>query len=208
MGAGASKQAGKAAAAAGRRQYPSSPSVLNSATSTSNAPSYTNSPTSTNSPPSSARVHPKLADAPPTDAKDHHVELDARDPDFGSALRKLGPAIPVEKAAPHQSAFPTSSQPPLGQQGKNIFPSSSPSSNPSLMIVQARERIAKKFEEETDSLGRPSFPGRTLISAKDLKEVLRLRDQAGIPVQEIEKQMRLQPGVLTRLARPGVYANV
>lgn len=199
MGAGASKQAGKAAAAASRRQYPSSSSILNNATSTSNAPSYT---------PPSAQVHPSVKAAPPSDTKDQHVELDARDPDFGAALKKLGPAIPVERGAPNQGAFPTSSQPPLGQQGKNIFPSSVPGNNSSLRVLQARDRAALKFDEEVDSLGRTSFAGRTLISAKDIKEVLRLRDQAGRSVEEIEKQMRLQPGILAKLSRPGIYANV
>ncbi|KAJ9655012.1 hypothetical protein H2198_006057 [Neophaeococcomyces mojaviensis] len=202
MGAGASKQAGKAAAAAGRRQYPSSPSILNNATSTSNAPSQMTKPTAP------SQVHPNPQAAPPSDTKDPHVELDGRDPQFGSALRKLGPAISVAQAAPHLSAFPTSSQPPLAHQGKNIFPSSSPSKNPSLMIVQARQRIGQQFDQEMDGMGRASFAGRTLISAKDIKEALRLRDQAGLPTQEIEKQMRLQPGILSRLARPGIYANV
>jgi len=204
MGAGASKQAGKAAAAAGRRQYPSSPSILNNATSTSNAPSQTTKPFAP------SQVHPNPAAAPPSDRKVEHIELDGRDPQFGAALRKLGTATSLEKGAPtsYRSAFPTSSQPPVGQQADNIFPSRSPSSNPSLMVVQARKRIAETSDQETDAIGRASSTGRTLISAKDITEVLRLRDQAGMSTQEIEKQMRLQPGILGRLARPGVYANV
>lgn len=202
MGAGASKEAGKAAAAAGRRQYPSTSSILNSATSTSNAPSQA---TRANAP---SQVRPNPQAAPPSESKDPHVELDGRDPQFGSALRRLGPAVPVEKAKPGSGAFPTSSQPPLGQHGNNIFPSASPSKNPGLMIVQARERITQKYEQELEGLGRPTFPGRTLLSAKDIKEMLRMRDQAGVSAEDIEKQMRLKPGILEQLAKPGVYANV
>lgn len=200
MGAGASKQAGKAAAAAGRRQYPSSPSILNSTSSTTNAPSQTAESFAP------SQVHPNPNVATPSEKKDSHIDLDGRDPQFGSALKRLGPAIPVGKVAPHD-AFPTSSQPPLGQQGKNIFPSASTKTNPSLMIVKARERIAQRYEEEMDGLGRSSFAGRTLVSAKDIKEALRMRDQAGLSSEAIEKQLRLQPGILSRLGKPGVFAN-
>lgn len=201
MGAGASKQAGKAAAAAGRRQYPSSSSILNSATSTSNAPSQTARP---NAP---SQVHPNPQTSPPTDTKAPHVDLDGRDPQFGASLRRLGPAISVEKAAPHDAAFPTSSQPPLGQQGQNIFPSGARSSNPALKIVSARERIASTYEEELEGLGRRSFPGRTLLPAKEIKDILRMRD-SGVATSDIEKQMRLRPGILKQLVQPGVYTNV
>ena len=202
MGAGASKEAGKAAAAAGRRQYPSSSSILNSAKSTSNAPSQSVRPTAP------SQVHPNPRAAPATDTKDPHVELDGRDPQFGAALQRLGPAISVERATPGKAAFPTSTQPPLGQQGQNIFPSRAASSNSGMMVVQARERIAHKHEQELEDLGRISFKGRTLISAKDVKEALRLRDEVGVSEQEIEKQLRLQSGILSQLAKPGVYANV
>lgn len=202
MGAGASKQAGKAAAVAGRRQYPSSSSILNNATSTSNAPSYAGKPFEP------SQVHPDPKVAPPTETKNQHVELDGRDPQFGSALRRLGPAIPVEKAAPDSGAFPTSSQPPLGQQGQNIFPSAKPSKNSGLTVVQARERIAQQFEQELDSLGRTAFKGRTLVPAKDISEILRMRDQRGMSVEQIEKQMRLHPGILNQLVKPGVFTHV
>ena len=202
MGAGASKQAGKAAAAAGRRQYPSSPSILNNATSTSNAPSYAEKPFEP------SQVHPDPKAAPPTETKNQHVELDGRDPQFGSALRQLGPAIPVEKAVPNAAAFPTSSQPPLGQQGQNIFPTAGQTQNSGLTVVQARERIAQQFEQEMESLGKSTFKGRTLIPAKDVSEILRMRDQRGMSDEQIEKQMRLHPGILRQLARPGVFTNV
>lgn len=202
MGSGASKQAGKAAAAAGRRQYPSSSSILNNATSTTNAPSQSTRPFAP------SQVHPNPQAAPPTETKEAHVDLDGRDPQFGSALRQLGPAISVERAAPDKAAFPTSSQPPLGQQGQNIFPTNVPSKNSGLAVVQTRDRIAQQYEQELEGLGRSSFAGRTLVSAKDIKEILRMRQLGGMPTEAIEKQMRLQPGILKQLAKPGVFANV
>lgn len=152
-----------------------------------------------------SQVHPNPEATPPTDTRDPHVDLDGRDPQFGAALQRLGPAMRKDL---NKAAFPTSSQPPPGQQGQNIFPSKAPGSNAGMMAFQARERIAGKFEQELDDLGRSSFKGRSLISAKDVKEALRMRDEAGVSEQEIERQLRLQPGILSRLARPGVYANV
>lgn len=75
------------------------------------------------------------------------------------------------------------------------------------MTVQARDRIGQKFEEEMEGLGRSSFAGRTLVSAKDVKEILRMREQ-GKPSSTIEKQMRLQPGILDQLLKSGVFNNV
>lgn len=76
------------------------------------------------------------------------------------------------------------------------------------MIVKARERINQQYEDEMEGLGRPSFTGRTLVSAKDITEALKMRDQGGISSEEIEKQLRLKPGILSRLGKPGVFANV
>lgn len=205
MGSGASKQAGKAAAAVGRRQYPSTSSILNQATSTSSAPGVSVKP---NVPNEASQVHPDPTTSPPSDTRDEHIDLDARDPQFGDALKRLGPAISVERAAPGQGSFPTSSQPPLGQQGKNIFPAGDPKSNPSLMIVKARERINQQYDVEADEVGRSSAGGRTLVSAKDIKEALKMRDQGGMSSEEIEKQLRLKSGILKRLGKPGVFANV
>ncbi|KAK5100728.1 hypothetical protein LTR70_001371 [Exophiala xenobiotica] len=202
MGSGASKQAGKAAGAAGRRQYPSSSSILNSASSTTNAPSQSTRPTAP------AQVHPNPKAAPPTEGREPHVDLDGRDPQFGAALQRLGPAISSERASPDKAAFPTSTQPPLGQQGKNIFPSKAPGSNSGMMVVHARERIAQKYEQELEELGRASFAGRTLISAKDVKEALRMRDEGRMSEGDVEKQLRLKSGILSQLAKPGVYVNV
>lgn len=205
MGSQASKVASKAAGAAGRRQYPSTSSILNSAKSTANAPSMSNPPQRP------AAVHPSPQAEPPSSTRSEHIDLDARDPHFGSALRQAGIArrVPQHAASP-EAAFPTSSMPPAAQQspGQQVFPSSSPSTNPAIAIVEARERIAKRFEEESESLGRGSFQGRTLISAREIKEALRLRDEGGRSPEEVEKQMRLRSGIISQLGPPGVVGNV
>lgn len=47
-----------------------------------------------------------------------------------------------------------------------------------------------------------------MLSAKDIRDALNLRDEAGRTTQEVEKQMRLKPGVLDQLAARGVVGNV
>ena len=204
MGNSSSKVAGKAAAAAGRRQYPSSSSILNSAKSTANAPSVLKPE------PAPAQVHPSPEAEPPSTTRSEHIDLDARDPQFGTALRQAGIARRVPRHnVPPESTFATSSMPPAAQQspGQQVFPSSSPATNPAIAIVLARDRIAKRFEQETESMGRSTFQGRTLINAKEIKDALRLRDDAGQSPQDIEKQMRLSSGILSKLGPQGVVGN-
>jgi hypothetical protein len=151
-----------------------------------------------------ASVRPNINAAPPSSQKAEHVELDGRDPQFGSALRQVGAARPITERKPHDDYFPTSSQP--MHSGQNIFPSQP--NNPAILLVQARQRIARQYESELENQGRPSFAGRTLVSAQEMRQALTSRDDAGRPSNEVEKQMRLKPGVLDQLVTKGVVANV
>lgn len=208
MGSSSSKVAGKAAAAAGRRQYPSTASI----------------PTAAPTPgprPRPARVRPDPSTAPPSDVKSERIDLDGRDPQFAAALRKVGSAKTIEglTAAGRQDVFPTSSRPPvdMDMRGQIIFPPSQshPHSqpdaraitNPSLMIVQARERIGRTWDEESDNVGRAGFAGRTLISAKEIRDALQMRDEEGRTPAEIETRLRLRTGLAQTLGRSGAVAN-
>ena len=207
MGSSTSKVASKAAAATGARKYPSgTPSVLNNATYSSPAPSQstTNAPSRPSYAYGASQVRPDPREAPPTDAKTPQIDLDGRDPQFGARLSQLGAAMPVNQNK--RDAFPTSTNPP--QQGNNIFPSAQAATNPAILVVEARNRIGKVWQDESERLGRKSFAGRTLLSAKDIKEALRLRDESRKTSAEIETQMRLKPGVFETLARKDVVANV
>ncbi|KEF63158.1 uncharacterized protein A1O9_01134 [Exophiala aquamarina CBS 119918] len=203
MGSSSSKIASKAAGAASRRQYPSTSSLLNSTTSTSRSPPSHNAQSPFAKISASSQVHPDPATNPPLDQKSEHIDLDGRDPHFGSALRKIGVAKPVSETKPHEDAFPTSSQP--MSSGQNIFPSSM--NNPAMLLVQAREKFGNQFEAEIDGRGRAGFPGRTLLSAKEIKEVFTLRDDVARAPQQIEKELRLKTGILDQLAPKGVAAN-
>lgn len=76
----------------------------------------------------------------------------------------------------------------------NIFPSAS--NNPALNIVHARDRIAKRWEEESEQMGRKGFAGRTLLGPKDVREVVRLREQGTLSDGEIERRFMLRQGIL------------
>lgn len=78
--------------------------------------------------------------------------------------------------------------------------------NPALAIVEARSALTRRFEHETEALGRKGFGGRTLVSARELKEALAMRD-AGRSDDEVEKALRLQSGFLAKLPER-VVANV
>jgi hypothetical protein len=74
------------------------------------------------------------------------------------------------------------------------------------VIVQARERIGKLWEEENESLGRASFQGRTLISAAQIREVLSMRE-SGMESGEIERRLQLRAGLVKRLGVGSMVAN-
>ena len=78
--------------------------------------------------------------------------------------------------------------------------------NPALRIVEARERIAKLFEAESESLGRSSFQGRTLIGAAQIRDVLGMRE-SGMESGEIERRLRLKSGVVRKLGIGSVVEN-
>jgi hypothetical protein len=197
MGSSTSKMAGRATRTAARRQYPSTSTILNSG----DAPSPADAPIQ---PTPAASVRPNPAAAPPTEIREAHVELDARDPQFGSALRELGAARPITERKPNEDYFPTSSQP--MHSGQNIFPTQP--NNPAMMLVQARQRLAKQWESEMEGQGRPSFAGRTLLSAQEIRQALTSRDEAGKSSQQVEKELKLKPGILDRLVAKGLVANV
>ena len=72
--------------------------------------------------------------------------------------------------------------------------------------MQTRERIGKAWEEESESLGRGSFQGRTMISAAQIREVVSMRE-SGMEAGEIERRLRLREGLVKRLGVGSVVAN-
>ena len=201
MGSSSSKIA-RTATSTARRQYPSTSSIPTNSASTSNPRTTNASPSST--PPSAAQVHPDPSQAPPSSTKSQHIDLDGRDPQFGSRLAQIGPVQPVSQSPSNQHQFPPSTSP--SQQGRNIFPSTSAATNPAVLVIEARERINKLWEEENESLGKGSFQGRTMISAAQIREVLSMKE-SGMESGEIERRMKLRAGLVKGLGVDSVVAN-
>jgi hypothetical protein len=200
MGSSSSKVA-RTAASTARRQYPSTSSIPTNSTPTS-SPRTTNAPPSSDAP-SPAQVHPDPSQSPPSSTKSQQIDLDGRDPQFGSRLSQIGPVQPVSQSPSNQHQFPPSASP--NRQGQNIFPSTS-ATNPAVLVVQARERIGKLWEEESESLGKGSFQGRTLINAGQIREVLSMRE-SGMQSGDIERRLRLRAGLVKRLGVGSVVEN-
>jgi hypothetical protein len=57
-------------------------------------------------------------------------------------------------------------------------------------------------------MGRPNYEGRQLLSVREIKDVLRAREDASKSLREIEKTMKLKAGILDKLGREGVVMNV
>jgi hypothetical protein len=75
-----------------------------------------------------------------------------------------------------------------------------------MAVVQARERLTRRWQEENEAAGRKGNEGRTLLSAKEIREALNARSVRG--EEEAEKVMRLRRGVLgQRGMGEGVVAN-
>jgi hypothetical protein len=100
--------------------------------------------------------------------------------------------------------------PPAAQQApnQNIFPSASASENPAIALVAARERWAAQYASDTDNMGRPNYGGRQLLTIREIKDVLRAREDGSKSLREMEKTMKLKTGILDRLGREGVVVNV
>lgn len=120
---------------------------------------------------------------------------DGRDPDFAASLRSLGP---VTLPPPLPSTLPRSRQ---DQQQQQPQP-------PALVAVAARQRLARAAQLEAESVGRPSHAGREFLDVATLRQALALRDQQGLRDDQVERSLRLKPGVLRRLGVRGVVQNV
>ncbi|GAB1191736.1 hypothetical protein APSETT444_000918 [Aspergillus pseudonomiae] len=127
------------------------------------------------------------------------IDLDGRDPDFAASLRGIGPVSP----APTLSNSSTFAQ--RGNSVQTVFPRAA---NPALLVVTARQKIAKAAEREVELVGRPGFAGREYLDALTIRQALSMRDRQGLPAGEIERLLRLKKGVVDRLGQKGVVSEV
>ncbi|GAM38408.1 oligosaccharyltransferase subunit [Talaromyces pinophilus] len=209
MGATASKPARSAASAASRRQYPK-----------------TASPGTTKATPTPINKSPSKQEAGPTyhskeqasASRSEAIDLDARDPHFAASLRSIGPVTPNPTFS-HSSTFNQSrtfppqyqpqTTPSVSQSGGGVTPSVFPdaNNNPALLVLSSRSRITKAAEQELESFGRPSHPGREYLDAMTIRQVLSMRDRQKLRDSDIERTLRLKKGVVRRLGEKGVVSE-
>lgn len=189
------------------RQYPKIPSsgVTRHQKSSSQLP-----PTSYAGP----SVHPST---PPQSSRNPAINLDARDPDFASRLSRLGPVQPAPTFSPSSTSDPSPQRPPANTtNGHNALASSinapvfpEASNNPALVIIEAREQMSRRAEEESEAMGRNSFVGRTLIDVHTIKRAVSMKER-GMHDSDIEKALILRSGLVKRLGagKDGIIKDV
>ncbi|KAB8265837.1 hypothetical protein BDV32DRAFT_115954 [Aspergillus pseudonomiae] len=201
MGSSSSKPVRSAAQAVSRRQYPKQPSPLPStpkppSPSPASATRPQKEPETKTPAPTGPTYHSKEQ---PSLTKSNAIDLDGRDPDFAASLRGIGPVSP----APTLSNSSTFAQ--RGDSVQTVFPRAA---NPALLVVTARQKIAKAAEREVELVGRPGFAGREYLDALTIRQALSMRDRQGLPAGEIERLLRLKKGVVDRLGQKGVVSEV
>lgn len=81
----------------------------------------------------------------------------------------------------------------------------SPASNTTLNVLACRQKLQERAEAEFERLGRKGNEGREFLDLNTIVKALNLRER-GMSPADIESRLRLQPGVVARLGRPGVSA--
>ncbi|KAE8158975.1 Oligosaccharyltransferase subunit Ribophorin II-domain-containing protein [Aspergillus tamarii] len=205
MGSSSSKPVRSAAQAVSRRQYPKQPSNLPSTPSKPPSPG----PASAPRPPKESEAKTRAPTGPtyhskeqPSLTKSNAIDLDGRDPDFAATLRGIGPVSPAPTLS-NSSTFASGAQ--RGDSVQTVFPQAA---NPALLVVTARQKIAKAAEREVELVGRPGFTGREYLDALTIRQALSMRDRQGMPSGEIERLLRLKRGVVDRLGKKGVVSEV
>ncbi|GMG11134.1 unnamed protein product [Aspergillus oryzae] len=198
MGSSSSKPVRSAAQAVSRRQYPKQPSTLPSTPSKPPSPG----PASAPRPPKEPETKTRAPTGPTYHSKEQPSLTKSNDPDFAASLRGIGPVSPAPTLS-NSSTFASGAQ--RGDSVQTVFPRAA---NPALLVVTARQKIAKAAEREVELTGRQGFTGREYLDALTIRQALSMRDRQGMPSGEIERLLRLKKGVVDRLGEKGIVSEV
>ena len=191
MGNSASKAA-KTAAEASKRQYPTRipPVSISKQAPPISAPSATEATEATE-----ASEKKKKKTKIPTSGK-QAVSRETFDPQFGAALRSLGPVQPSSSTV-QSHLIPNNND--LGG-NRPIFPD--PRNNPALIVLEARRRFAQEADAEIEQYGRKGFQGKRFLDVTVIRQILVMRDDDhGKSDAEIEEALELYPGTVSKLSR-------
>lgn len=135
------------------------------------------------------------------------IRADAMDPDFAPGgfsqrLQSMGIVEPNPTYSPSSTANPQlGPSAPLGP----MYPPAR--TNPTLTALEARQRLQREAEENLEAMGRSGNEGRRFLDMRTVVDAIKLRDH-GVPQQEIESRLRIQPGLLSRFGRPDILKHV
>ncbi len=87
---------------------------------------------------------------------------------------------------------------------QSAFPD--PRNNPVLRVLEARQRITDRAEDEMRAMGRRGFAGRTYVDASTIQLAL-MRQAKGEPTNRIEAALGIKKGRLSVLGK-GIISNV
>ena len=132
--------------------------------------------------------------------------MDGRDPQFAASLRSIGPVTPAPTSS-HSSTFdPSAAAATQPNPSQTLFPNAS--FNPSLLVVNARQRITEAAEKEAEEFGRQNHGGREFLDVLTIRQAISMRDRQGLSARDIESTLRLKKGVMDRLGKKGIVSEV
>ncbi|KAI9895078.1 MAG: hypothetical protein M1814_000303 [Vezdaea aestivalis] len=128
------------------------------------------------------------------------IKQDGFDPQLAANLRHLGAVHPL----PTVSYTSTAASSELTSNMEIRPLSYGPSSNPAIRLLEAREVLAQRAEQELSDVGRKGFKGREFADVITLKKIIALRDESSKSPKQIERQLGLKSGVVEKLGSKGL----
>ena len=120
---------------------------------------------------------------------------------FSNRLKQMGIAQPNPTFSPSSTA--TAGPDTAQAMPESAYPSAS--NNTTLSVLEARQRLQDKADNEFDHTGRSSDKGREFLDVATIRDILALRAR-GVDSAAIESRLRLKTGVVKRLGPPGMVA--
>ncbi|KAL7939219.1 hypothetical protein V8C35DRAFT_275073 [Trichoderma chlorosporum] len=156
-----------------------------------------------------ARARPQQPTPRGDGSKDEAIRADAADPDFAPAdfsrrLHQMGIVQPNPTLSHSSTASSNLSPESLDVPPGPLFPPAK--QNTTLSVLEARRRLERIAAEDLENMGRDGGRRRQADMRTILDAVQLLND--GIPVVDIEKRLRLTPGLLSKLGPAGVLTHI
>ncbi|KOS23320.1 hypothetical protein ESCO_006636 [Escovopsis weberi] len=158
---------------------------------------------SPSAPPQAEAVNSQGAADPKSSSSSSSSDPDLTAGDFTRRLHEMGIVQPNPTFSPSSTASsslsPESAVAPLGP----LFPAAR--HNATLSVLEAQRRLEHQAAEDFEAMGRGA--PRRFVDVGMLADAVELRAR-GVPDAEVERRLRLTPGLLGRLGPAGVLACV